>query len=247
MALAPNGPLSISQINTEVSSVNSNSLTTLSTNAIPPKSAPHAMSEFFSYAHSLQTVSNVQNYTGNTAAEFVRITSGSRGFVAGIIEYQLVVRTTISGSNYVATLYVEETSNGSGLYNGSGMTTGTLYPVQTVTFTQGNWPDSYALDHSVSVTGTGGYIQAGTSLVTGSGETYTLTANWDNTSFELLNPTSSTAGKVRHFTTGECYNGTVVYLDTFIWKFIKSGYPTLTAATFNINNEQDMVHTGQCP
>jgi hypothetical protein len=248
MALAPNGPLSISQINTEVSSVNSNSLTTLSTNAIPPKSAPHAMSEFFSYAHSLQTVSNVQNYTGNTAAEFVKVTSGSGGFVYGLIEYQLVVKTTTSGSNYVATLYVEETNNGLGSYNGSAMTTGTLYPIQTVTFTQGNWPDSYALDHSVSVTSApAGTIQTQTLLGPGTGETYAFNTNWDNTTFTLINPTSSTAGEVGHFTTGECYNGTAIYLDTFIWKFIKSGYPTLTAATFNINNEQDMGHTGICP
>jgi hypothetical protein len=213
----------------------------------PDQTAPHRMSEFYGYVQSLQTVSNVQNYTGNTAAEFVRVTSGSGGFVLGLIEYQLVVRTTTSGSNYVATLYVEETNNGLGSYNNSGMTTGTLYPVQTVTFTQGNWPDSYALDHSVAVTSSGGAVQAGTSLVTGSGETYTFTANWDNTTFELLNPTSSTAGKVGHLTTGECFNGTVIYLDTFIWKFIKSGYPTLTAATFNINNEQDMAHFGICP
>jgi hypothetical protein len=212
----------------------------------PNQVAPYKMSEFYGYAHSLQTVSNVQNYTGNTAAEFVRVTSGSGNIVAGLIEYQLVVRTTTSGSNYVATLYVEETNNGLGTYNGSGMTTGTLYPVQTVTFTQGNWPDSYALDHSVAVTSSGGAVQAGTVLSTGAGETHTFTANWDNTTFELLNPTSSTAGKVRHLTTGECFNGTVIYLDTFIWKFIKSGYPTLTAATFNINNEQDMSFTGQC-
>ena len=48
---ASGNSISISQINTEVSSVSSNSLKTLSENAIPAKTAPHAMSEFHSYSH----------------------------------------------------------------------------------------------------------------------------------------------------------------------------------------------------
>ena len=215
--------------------------------AIPSSGTLCLKSNFAGAQSAISTVSNVQNYTGNAAADFVRSTTGSGGFVAGLIEYQLVVRTTTSGSNYVATLYVEETNNGLGAYNSSGMTTGTLYPIQPVTFTQGNWPDSYALDHSVSVTQSGGAVQAQTFLGPGTGETYALTTNWDNTTFTLINPTSSTAGKVAHLTTGECFNGTVIYLDTFIWKFIKSGYPTLTAATFNISCEQDLSHSGICP
>jgi len=215
--------------------------------AIPSSGTLCLKANFAGSSNVIQTVSNVQNYTGNRAAEFVRVTSGSGGFVVGLIEYQLVIRTSTSGSNYVATLYVEETNNGSGVYNSAGMTTGTLYPIQTVTFTQGNWPDSYALDHSVSIVSSGGPAQAGTTLGAGTGETYALTSNWDNVTFVLLNPTTNTAGKVSHLTTGECFNGTVIYTDTFIWKFNKSGYPTLNATTFSINSEQDMVHTGICP
>ena len=157
------------------------------------------------------------------------------------------MKTTASGSNYVATLYVEETSNGLGVYNSAGMNTGTLYPIQTVTFTQANWPDTYALDHSVSNTSTGGALQKITNLVAGTGESYTSGSNWDNTNFNLLNPTTGTAFKVSHLTTGECFTGTVIYTNTIALKFIKSGFPTLTAATFNITAEQDMNHSGLCP
>ena len=254
MAVPSSGTVSLLGIKREVTDANyygSGSHSNISlrgVSAAAGKSTPDAMTEFYGYASAIQTVSNVQNYTGNRAAEFVRVTSGSGGFVYGLITYQLVVRTTTSGSNYVATLYVEETNNGLGVYNSSGMSTGTLYPVQTVTFTQGNWPDSYALDHSVSVTtAPAGVITTSTTLATGTGETYSFNANWDNTTFNLLNPTTSTAGSVSHLTTGECYNGTALYTDTFTWKFLKSGYPTLSAATFSIHNEQDMSHSGICP
>jgi hypothetical protein len=258
MTLQTSGTICISDLKTEFSS-SSNCLTSYyagggvvpsgasGTNGAVPTSGNICLTDFYGVSNVIPVVSNVQNYTGNRAAEFYRVTTGSGGFVYGLIEYQLVVRTTTSGSNYVATLYVEETNNGLGVYNSSAMTTGTLYPVQTVTFTQGNWPDSYALDHSVVTQSAGGPVQASTFLGPGTGETYSFTTNWDNTTFTLLNPTSSTAGEVGHFTTGECFNGTVIYTDTFIWKFIKSGYPTLSAATFSIHTEQDMAHTGLCP
>ena len=214
----------------------------------PNGNAPYGVGEFHGYAHALPVVSNVQNYSGNDAASFARVLSSYNGFGTGLIEYQLVMKTTVSGSNYVATLYVEETSNGLGAYNSNFMSTGTLYPIQTVTFTQANWPDSYALDHSVSsVSAPGGAVGTTTSLHGGTGETYGSGANWDNTNFVLLNPTTGTAFKVRHLTTGECWTGTAVYDDTISLKFSKSGYPTLTAATFTINSEQDMSHQGLCP
>jgi len=258
MTLQTSGNICISDLKTEFSS-SSNCLTSYyagggvvpsgasGTNGAVPTSGTICLTDFYGVSNVIPVVSNVQNYTGNRAADFARVTSGSGGFVVGFIEYQLVIRTSTSGSNYVATLYVEETNNGLGSYNGSAMTTGTLYPIQTVTFTQGNWPDSYALDHSVSTVGSGGAYQASTSLGTGTGESNTLTSNWDNVTFTLLNPTTNTAGKVSHLTTGECFNGTVIYTDTFIWKFNKSGYPTLNATTFSIDSEQDMVHTGICP
>ena len=211
--------------------------------------APYGMGEFGGYVNTLPVVSNVQNHTGSTdAASFVRVLSSYNGFGTGLIEYQLVMKTTTSGSNYVATLYIEETSNGLGAYNGSAMSTGTLYPLQTVTFTQANWPDSYALDHSVVSGGApGGAISTGTSLYAGTGETHTSGANWDNATKTLYNPTTGTAFKVQHKTDAECWTGTAVYDDTITLKFFKSGYPTFTANTFTINSEQDMSHQGICP
>ena len=209
--------------------------------------SPYGIGEFAGYVNVIQTVSNVQNYTGTYAADFSAVLSYSGGFGADSITYQLVMRTSTSGSNYVATLYVEETSDSFGVYNSAGMTTGTLYPVQTVTFTQGNWPDSYALDHSVSTQSSGGAVQTSTSLFAGTGESHTSGSNWDNTTFELLNPTTNTAFRTTHLTTGECFTGTVIYTDTYSLKFIKSGYPTLTASTFSIACEQDMGHSGLCP
>src|SRR6056300_938464 len=224
----------------------SSGITNGSGTAIPSSGTLCLKSNFAGAVSVIPVVSNTQNYTGNVAAEFSAVLAYSGGFGADSITYQLVMRTSTSGSNYVATLYVEETSDANGVYNSAGMTTGTLYPVQTVTFTQGNWPDSYALDHSVSIQ-TSGAVNPGTFLVAGAGETYTSGSNWDNVTFELLNPTTSTAFKTTHLTTGECFTGTVVYTDTYSLKFIKSGYPTLTAVTFNISCEQDMSHSGICP
>ena len=217
------------------------------TNGAVPTSGTICLTDFYGVSNVIPTVSNVQNYTGNRAAEFAAVLSYSGSFGADSITYQLVMRTSTSGSNYVATLYVEETSDSFGVYNSAGMTTGTLYPVQTVTFTQGNWPDSYALDHSVSTVTSGGAVNPSTNLVGGVGESNTSGSNWDNKTFELLNPTTNTAFRIAHLTTGECFTGTVIYTDTYSLKFIKSGYPTLTAATFSIACEQDMGHSGDCP
>jgi len=56
MALQSSGAISISQINAEVTAINSTSLTNLSTAV--GFTAPHAMSEFYGY-------SGVVNYTVN--------------------------------------------------------------------------------------------------------------------------------------------------------------------------------------
>lgn len=259
MTLQTSGNICIGDLKTEFSS-SANCLTSYyagggvvpsgasGTNGAVPTSGTICLTDFYGVSNVIPTVSNVQNYLGTYAAEFSAVLSYSGGFGADSITYQLVMRTSTSGSNYVATLYVEETSDSSGVYNSVGMTTGTLYPVQTVTFTQGNWPDSYALDHSVSTDqGGGGAVNPSTSLVAGQGETYTSGSNWDNTTFELLNPTTNTAFRTTHLTTGECFTGTVIYTDTYSLKFIKSGYPTLTASTFSISCEQDMSHSGICP
>lgn len=74
----PSTNISISAVNSEVSSVNSTSLTTLSTNAIPAKTAPHGLKEFAGYQHFAFSTSNVYapasyftqtaiNQYGNTA------------------------------------------------------------------------------------------------------------------------------------------------------------------------------------
>jgi hypothetical protein len=258
MTLQTSGNICIGDLKTEFSS-SANCLTSYyagggvvpsgasGTNGAVPTSGTICLTDFYGVSNVIPTVSNVQNYTGTYAASFSAILSYSGGFGADSITYQLVMRTSTSGSNYVATLYVEETSDASGVYNSAGMTTGTLYPVQTVTFTQGNWPDSYALDHSVSTVTSGGAVNPSTNLVGGVGESNTSGSNWDNKTFELLNPTTNTAFRIAHLTTGECFTGTVIYTDTYSLKFIKSGYPTLTAATFSIACEQDMGHSGDCP
>ena len=217
------------------------------TNGAVPTSGTICLTDFYGVSNVIPTVSNTQNYTGNYAAEFADNLSysGSQGMI--IVDYQFVMRTSTSGSNYVATLYVEETSYGNGVYNSAGMLTGTLYPVQTVTFTQGNWPDGYALDHSVSFSSSsGGAYQQSTSLLAGTGETYTSGNNWDNTTFTLLNPTTNTAFKVRHMVTGECWSGVAEFIDTISLKFNKSGYPNLTAATFDVQTEMTFSFSGPC-
>ena len=85
------------------------------TNGAVPTSGNICLTDFYGVSNVIPVVSNTQNYTGNYAAEFLDNISysGSQGMI--IIDYQFVMRTSTSGSNYVATLYVEETSNGDGV------------------------------------------------------------------------------------------------------------------------------------
>jgi len=261
MALAPNPPICLTDLRTEFGDANGGNVClteyyagganvaagTSGTNGAVPSSGTVCLTDFLGTSNVIPVVSNTQNYTGNVAASFADNLSytGSQGMI--IVDYQYVMRTSISGSNYVATLYVEETSNGNGVYNSAGMSTGTLYPVQTVTFTQGNWPDGYALDHSVTYSSSsGGAYQENTSLLAGTGETYSSGSNWDNTTFTLLNPTTNTAFKVRQQVTGECWTGVAEFIDTISLKFNKSGYPNLTAATFNVQTEMTFGFSGPC-
>ena len=80
MALAPNGPITISQINTENTSTASNSLKTLSDTAKsgsdPADGAPYAMSEFFSYNHGPSTQAVTYTSVGPTGKIGAYSTSG---------------------------------------------------------------------------------------------------------------------------------------------------------------------------
>ena len=69
-------------INAEVSSVNSGSLTTLSVNALPAKSAPHGMQEFAGYQHTqnFPTHTYVRYYNSNRST--VSETSSSNPYKA---------------------------------------------------------------------------------------------------------------------------------------------------------------------
>lgn len=216
----------------------------------PNQTAPYRMSEFYGYASVIPTVSNVSN---NTSGEFTDNVFYSGGFGAGGISWQLVQESSASGSNYVSKFYLERTSSAyTGIVGSTTMSVGTLYPLQTTTFTQANWPDSYYIDINTSVSATGGG-QEQFAEVAGSGEDFTSTANWDSAVKTLLAPgyqgnsTPSTAFGATALTTGECASYTAIWTSTINFYYKKSGYPDLLAGTKTVYTEINMVYSGICP
>ena len=86
-------------INAEVASVNTGSLTTLSVNAIPAKTAPHGMQEFAGYTHTQTFPSHtyVRYYDSNLA--YQSFTSSTNPYAAN--------QTTISSSTQNITMYTQ--------------------------------------------------------------------------------------------------------------------------------------------
>jgi hypothetical protein len=212
--------------------------------------SPYGMGEFAGYVNVIQTVSNVSNAT---SGEFVDNVFYSGGFGAGGISWQLVQESSASGSNYVSKFYLERTNSAYfGSVGSTNMSVGILYPLQTTTFTQANWPDSYYIDINTSVSATG-LGQETFYEVAGSGEDFTSTGNWDSAVKTLLAPgyqgnsTPSTAFGATALTTGECASYTAIWTSTLNFYYKKSGYPDLLAGTKTVYTEINMVYSGICP
>ena len=221
----------------------------------PNQVAPYQMSEFYSWAHEMPYTSLIRS-GANNVGDFTRILSSYNGFGALTIQYQIVQASLDLGDGaYRSFFFLEETAQGSGAYiaNGnsaSSMTTGTLYAIHQAVFDPADWPDSYQIDisHSDSFGGSGAY-SASQSETAGTGESHTSGANWDNTVFTLMSPSSTnrTAFKELHTVTGECWTGVYQGIDTITFKYNRSGYPQLVIPSFTINVEADFNHVGYCP
>lgn len=269
MTLQTSGNICISDLKTEFSS-SANCLTSYyagggivpsgasGTNGAVPTSGTICLTDFYGVSNVIPVVSNTAD---NTGAEFVDFVSYSGGFGVGGISWQIVQESTQVGSNYVSKFYLERTSSA---YSGvmanpsTVMSVGTLYPVQTTTFTTSNWPDSYYIDISTSVSATGlgqeSFIQ-----VAGSGEDYssgqvgTPQGNWDSVVFTLIDPgtsgnsSPSTAFGISALTTGECSSYTAIWTSTLNFYYKKSGYPDLLAGTKTVYTEVNMSYSGICP
>ena len=216
----------------------------------PDQTAPYGMGEFRGYVSAIPTVSNVSNAT---SGEFTDNVFYSGGNGVGIIQWQIVQESSASGSNYVSKFYLERTSSSyTGVVGSTTMSVGTLYPLQTTTFTQANWPDSYYIDINTSVSATG-LGQEQFSELAGSGEDFTSGSNWDSAVKTLLAPgyngnsTPSTAFKAEARTDGECSSYTSIWTSTINFYYKKSGYPDLLAATKTVYTEINMSYSGICP
>lgn len=261
MTLQTSGNICIGDLKTEFSS-SANCLTSYyagggvvpsgasGTNGAVPTSGTICLTDFYGVSNVIPTVSNVSNAT---SGEFVDFVSYSGGFGAGGISWQLVQESSASGSNYVSKFYLERTSSAyTGVVGSTTMSVGTLYPLQTTTFTQANWPDSYYIDINTSVSATG-LGQEQFSEVAGSGEDFTSNANWDSAVKTLLDPgyqgnsTPSTAFGATALTTGECASYTAIWTSTINFYYKKSGYPDLLAGTKTVYTEINMSYFGICP
>lgn len=227
------------------------------TNGAVPTSGTICLTDFYGVSNVIPVVSNTSD---NTGAEFTDFVFYSGGFGVGIIGWQIVQESSASGSNYVSKFYLERTSSSyTGQVDNTVMSVGTLYPLQTTTFTTSNWPDSYYIDINTSVSATGlgqeSFIQ-----VAGTGEDYSSgsavgggTGNWDSVVYTLIDPgtsgnsTPSTAFGVRAQTTGECSSYTAIWTSTLNFYYKKSGYPDLLAGTKTVYTEINMSYSGICP
>lgn len=89
-------------INAEVASVNSGSLTTLSVNAIPAKTTPHGMQEFAGYTHT-------QNFPSHTYVRYYDSWLGNQSFTSSTNPYA-ANQSTISSSYNDITMYTQSAS-----------------------------------------------------------------------------------------------------------------------------------------
>ena len=231
------------------------------------KTSPDGMSEFAGYTSQMPYLSNFDYGTVNTyEGVFSDVQYDSEFFAFGVAttEFQIVQRTVgvYGSSNYGVYWYLEETVTAypgivyTSIYNGTSMTTGTLYLLCGTTFTPSQYPDSYYIDASRSATVTNtNYSQTSTTYSAGSGEPYTSGSNWDSSVKTLLTPSVSpysyTAFKVQDSVSLSDFGYTTAVTNhTFDLYFKKSGYPDWKAHTFKVQQETDYTlnySTGGCP
>ena len=235
--------------------------------------APYGMGEFAGYVNLLEWESNVDlTHSSNTyAADFDETTSGAT-LVFGQIHYNINIFTIELNNNYYVYFGIEEESafNGAGIFydsgnNGSGtsMTTGQIYSMQRIEFTQANFPDSYTIQASNTINAN----QIGLTVdeVAGQGGNYTASASWGGngpgsttggTVFTLQEPgvNNNSAGVVSPITThGVRVNGGFNSSSnttrvgtaqcTYTLTFKKSGYPDRQATSHIIANEMTLATT----
>ena len=202
--------------------------------------SPYGIGEFAGYVNQIQTVSN--STVGS--ADFAQVATSFNNFVIGGGSIQLINKSLSTGvsGQLQHFWYIEEASSAlAGSYNGSPMTTGSNYGWHRVVFNSSNIPDSYYIDVTHTFSTLDSPLQASVSEVSGSGETYTSGANWDNTVFTLL-PTSNSGGtafKLLYNVQDECDDFSIVYTTNVKIYYKKSGYPDLLAVNRNITLEFD--------
>jgi len=208
MTLQSSGAISISQINTEVSSVNSNSLRALSSAA--SKSAPDAMTEFHGYSHATPiptSLSTRQLGSGLMAQAYKSVTAA-----IAFVSVNLYFRLRNDGTNLIWEV-ANRSGQGGSWWNSSGSASG----LSTTYVTLATWTGATAgmVDWSGSSSGGGGgtfgsgSIAGNTSLV---GATYAAA----DTTWRTLSTGQSMGWAITLTNTAECYaSSTRYYTATF--------------------------------
>ncbi len=141
-------PISLNAINTEVASVDSGSLVTLSQNAIEGLStlneAPYAMSEFNNYTHILTSGNLTNGYIAGTQyapaySGYSAVGVGGYGSWSGstfeydgdTVHISLLTNLNPVGSDSSIYLTFARTNNSNGTFNNSGWTSLNIYLNQT--------------------------------------------------------------------------------------------------------------------
>ena len=222
----------------------------------PNSSQPFRISEFRGYSQSVPIPfiqNSSQKRSGYThVATFQRsdFNTDYIGASATNGRYQIVNETFNISGNYYQYWYIEESSSvnaGNVRVNSRNgtMTTGTKYLIHIMAFTQANWPDSYAVTLSNSITGS----NASTSQIAGIGEDYSAGSGWSGTVFTLLDPgygghsSPSTSFQISNNLAVTNYGTfTGSYTNNFSIQYRKSGYDSITPFTFSVGATVTLIY-----
>ena len=223
MTLQSSGTISISQINTEVSSVNSHSLRALS--AAASKSTPDGVNEFYGYSHANPiptSLSTRQLGSGLCCYQYRSVTAA-----IAICNVHLYMRLRNDGTNLIWEVKGENSQGGS-YWNASG----TAYTLSTSYITLGTWTGATAgmVDWSGSTSGGGVGNGSVSGNTTNTGATYAAA----DTTWQTLSTGQSMGWKMTQLNLQECFQSSTRYYTTTLHNIYgrRSGYDDTSIGAF---------------
>ena len=253
----PTGQKSLAQINSEVASVNSESLNTLTSNAIKPytggnstvvtnnlSATPNSMNEFSGYVHTQnQSITYTQHARHHSSNPAFRQTSSDTYCIIGanITRYNIKVTWSTTTGKYI--IYGQKvngtttrySTSGSGAVQGTG--TFTIGTAQIPSPYTGNNVSQIRLNHSQNNWASGYFdMFNNTDFLSISGTTYlnpdnTITANGNSVTYGMSHRYSGQKE--------EGFSSSHTRTDTYSLTFIRPGYYDYTTPSFGVQT----IHT----